>query len=420
MDQSTHIEPARIDELLSAYRELQSQFERVLERLRRAEDNKHTVQRRIFDRVHDEYNRELDSIRARMSPLREELDRVRESLDTQCRDAASAMQSIEDELAEAEFRHRTGEYEPNAFADVRQGLDDRATEVRTRHALLNATLTSIEAMRRPDSRNDAPASPTPTVADLAPAAEPDAVTIDVSPASVDAQPLISELDGPAITLDDTPVVTSPPETEAFPGDEPGFELEEAPSLAAPVVEDTIPARPVLAAHATTVAAGRGDSFENPHDWISEMAPDTSRAERRPRVTMPAPAPAPAPASTPAAAAVDELDSVLKPVALPGVEYPSLVFVTGAHAGQSIALLPTTLTIGREHDNNVEIKDPDVARYHARILRDRDRYVVEDLNSSTGTWVNGERTQRAVLTHGDVIKVGQTELALDFEWTNGER
>jgi len=410
MDQSTHIEPARIDELLAAYREMQSNFDRVLDRLRRAEENKHTVQRRIYDRVYDEYNRELDSIRARMTPLREELDRVRESIDEQCRDATSSMQSIEDELAEAEFRHRTGEYAHNAFADVRQTLDDRATEVRTRHALLSATLHAIEAMRRPDARND---SPVATVA----APEPEPVTVDVTPTGADAEPpAISELDGPAITLDDTP--SEPPAidtAEVFPGDEPGFELQEAPTLATPAVEDATPDRPLLAAR-NVAAAGRGDAFENPHDWISEMAPDAGRAERRPRVSMPAPAPAPAAATS----AVDELDAALTPVAAPGVEYPSLVFVTGAHAGQSIALLPTTLTIGREHDNNIEIKDPDVARYHARILRDRDQYVVEDLNSSTGTWVNGERKQRAVLSHGDVIKVGQTELALDFEWTAGAR
>ena len=409
MDQATHIEPARIDDLLAAYRELQAQFERVLERLRRAEENKSTVQRRIYDRVYDEYNRELDSLRARMSPLREELDRVRASLDAQCNEARSAMQSIEDELAEAEFRHRTGEYEPTAFADVRQTLDDRAVEVRTRHALLNATLNAIEAMRRPDSRSEASA-----VAPMAPAPQP--VTYDITPASAAAEaPAVTQEEVPSVTLEDTPAVTLVDAPAVALGDEPTFELEETPDVAAPVVEDVALRRPVLNTR-NIAATGRGDAFENPHDWISEMGSDTSRAERRPRVTMPAPAPAPAPA----ASAVDELDAVLKPVAMPGVEYPSLVFVTGAHAGQSIALLPTTLTIGREHDNNIEIKDPEVARYHARILRDRDQYVVEDLNSSTGTWVNGERKQRAVLTHGDVIKVGQTELALDFEWTTDAR
>jgi pSer/pThr/pTyr-binding forkhead associated (FHA) protein len=97
--------------------------------------------------------------------------------------------------------------------------------------------------------------------------------------------------------------------------------------------------------------------------------------------------------------------------------PSLVFVNGAHAGESIPLLPTTLTIGREHDNNVELKDPDVARYHARIVHERGRYVVEDLDSTTGTWVNGQRTKKAPLNNGDVVRVGSTEIAIDFEWAS---
>jgi pSer/pThr/pTyr-binding forkhead associated (FHA) protein len=99
--------------------------------------------------------------------------------------------------------------------------------------------------------------------------------------------------------------------------------------------------------------------------------------------------------------------------------PSLVFVNGPHAGESVPLLPTTLTIGREHDNNVELKDPDVARYHARIVHERGSYVVEDLDSTTGTWVNGQRTKRSPLNHGDVVRVGTTEIAIDFEWASSD-
>ena len=368
MDPSLQIEPARIDELLAAFRELQSQFERVRECLRRAEDNRHTVPRRIYDRVRDEYDRELDSIRMRMSPLRDELDRVHESIEAQRRDAGSVIRSVEDELAEADFRHRIGEYEGDAYANLRTSLDARADEARTRHALFEATMNAIAAMRRPDAFADESAPVEDAVAEpvAAPAGTP-AGTEEIAPA---AEP-------------DTPPAASPP------------------------AED----RPVLNAR-TARPIERGDGFENPHDWITDDAPTPApaRADRRARPQAPAPAPAAAPA--------DELDSALEPLTAVSDDYPSLVFVSGVHAGQAIPLLPTSLTIGREHDNNIEIKDPEVARYHARILRDRGHYVVEDLSSSTGTWVNGGRTQRAVLSHGDVIRVGQTELALDFEWTDG--
>jgi hypothetical protein len=386
MDPVMNIEPARIDELLGAYRELQSQFDRVLDRLRRAEENKHTVQRRIYDRVAGEYNRELDGLRAKMSPLRDELERVQESLETQCRSANTAIQAVEDELAEADFRHRIGEYEASDFVQLRHSLDARSEEARTRQALFQATLAAIEAMRSP-------------------ALQP---VSNVTPASDVAEPAPDEI---ALAEPEVPVVESN-EPDVVVGVEAAVEEVLAAAPAASTIESA-PRRPVLSAR-STVAPARVDGFENPQDWISDMGgSDASRAERRR-------AEAPAPARKPAPSAADSIDAALTPISERTPLYPSLVFVSGAHAGQSIALLPTTLTIGREHDNNVEIKDPEVARYHARILCERGQYLVEDLSSSTGTWVNGERTQRAALSHGDVIRVGQTELALDFEWTGEGR
>ncbi len=369
MDQITPIEPARIDDLIATYRELQAQFDRVRARLRRADDNKHTVQRRIYDRVRTEYDRELDSIRARMSPLRDEITRIHDSLEAQCRDATAMAQAVEDELAEAEFRNRTGEFEETAFANIRHGLEARAAEARSRHTLLESTLTALAAMRRSDAADAAATVEIDRVADSAPV-----------PAPV---PEYDEVE--SVLVGDVPALADP------------MDDDDAPTI---TLDDVLPHRPVLNARSVDTAS-RVSGFENPHDWISEMAPDSAKRQR-----ISPSAPSPSAPSEPAS------------VTAPEADYPSLVFVSGPHAGQAIALVPTTLTIGREHDNNIEIKDPDVARYHARILRERDQYVVEDLNSSTGTWVNGERRQRTALTHGDVIRLGQTELALDFEWTHG--
>ena len=106
MDQAAAVETARIEELLSSYRDLQQQFDQVRERLRRAEDHRHTVARRIYDRVRSDYDRELDALRLRLIPLRDELERVQESLEVQHREATAALQSVEEELSEADFRHR--------------------------------------------------------------------------------------------------------------------------------------------------------------------------------------------------------------------------------------------------------------------------------------------------------------------------
>jgi len=93
--------------------------------------------------------------------------------------------------------------------------------------------------------------------------------------------------------------------------------------------------------------------------------------------------------------------------------PGLVVQTGAHKGRTIPLLPMTMSIGREHDNNIELKDPDVARYHARLVYENGAFSIEDLESSSGTFVNGEKAISAPLKHGDRIRLGSTELVYEI-------
>jgi hypothetical protein len=63
------------------------------------------------------------------------------------------------------------------------------------------------------------------------------------------------------------------------------------------------------------------------------------------------------------------------------------------------------TIGRWADNDVVVDDRWVSRYHARIERQDDRYVIEDLDSKNGTFVNGQRiTGPTVLSDGDQVQV----------------
>jgi pSer/pThr/pTyr-binding forkhead associated (FHA) protein len=60
----------------------------------------------------------------------------------------------------------------------------------------------------------------------------------------------------------------------------------------------------------------------------------------------------------------------------------------------------------------------VSGRHARIARDGDSFVVEDLESRNGTFVNGERITRRVLRHGDVVLVGKHTLLFDAEAAGG--
>jgi pSer/pThr/pTyr-binding forkhead associated (FHA) protein len=71
-----------------------------------------------------------------------------------------------------------------------------------------------------------------------------------------------------------------------------------------------------------------------------------------------------------------------------------------------------VTIGRLPDNSVMIDNPAVSSHHALVFRDGEQVVVEDLQSTNGTFVNGLRVSRQVLQHGDVVMVGKHQLVLD--------
>jgi hypothetical protein len=72
--------------------------------------------------------------------------------------------------------------------------------------------------------------------------------------------------------------------------------------------------------------------------------------------------------------------------------------------QIVPLNRSVINIGRRLDNHIVIDDPRVSRAHAQLRIVKDHFVLFDLNSSGGTFVNGERTNQSVLYPGDVISL----------------
>jgi len=68
-----------------------------------------------------------------------------------------------------------------------------------------------------------------------------------------------------------------------------------------------------------------------------------------------------------------------------------------------------VNIGRRLDNQLVIDDPRVSRNHAQLRSIKGRFVVFDLNSTGGTFVNGQRTSQSVLYPGDVISLAGVAL-----------
>ena len=74
--------------------------------------------------------------------------------------------------------------------------------------------------------------------------------------------------------------------------------------------------------------------------------------------------------------------------------------------KEVPLTQAATTIGRLPDNRVQIDNLAVSGHHAKISWDQDHYVVEDLGSLNGTFVNNERVGKAPLKHGDQVKIGK--------------
>ncbi len=89
----------------------------------------------------------------------------------------------------------------------------------------------------------------------------------------------------------------------------------------------------------------------------------------------------------------------------------VVALNGPQAGQEYRLQKIT-DIGRESDHNdVVLNDPTISRQHARIRYEKGAFVIYDLASANGVFINGEQVQRRVIAHGDRIKLGQMMLGV---------
>jgi len=85
-----------------------------------------------------------------------------------------------------------------------------------------------------------------------------------------------------------------------------------------------------------------------------------------------------------------------------------------HTGQVFPLGTTEVSIGRQEDNAIILADPRVSPHHAVIFWQADggAYVIDDLGSDQGTYINGVRLAAPrMLRHGDAIRLGSTVLEL---------
>ena len=84
---------------------------------------------------------------------------------------------------------------------------------------------------------------------------------------------------------------------------------------------------------------------------------------------------------------------------------------------SFPLTGDTYTVGRHRNNDIVISDPKVSSFHARLDRGPEGFVLVDLQSRNGCFVNNKRVEKAVLHTGDEIRLGTARLAYKVDYTS---
>ncbi|MDH7602109.1 MAG: FHA domain-containing protein [Armatimonadota bacterium] len=93
--------------------------------------------------------------------------------------------------------------------------------------------------------------------------------------------------------------------------------------------------------------------------------------------------------------------------------PRLIGISGVYAGYTFDLSGDRTDIGRDPANSLVLdKDQMISRRHAVLMRQGETYVIQDLGSTNGTYVNGVRVQSAVLNRGDVVQFGSSSFRFE--------
>jgi predicted component of type VI protein secretion system len=98
--------------------------------------------------------------------------------------------------------------------------------------------------------------------------------------------------------------------------------------------------------------------------------------------------------------------------------PKLILRFNERALQECAVGTHPVSIGRLPDNTIVIDNPAVSGRHARVFREGNHYVIEDLKSTNGTFVNDKPIARHTLLEGDLVLLGKHSLL--FTLTGGDQ
>jgi hypothetical protein len=115
---------------------------------------------------------------------------------------------------------------------------------------------------------------------------------------------------------------------------------------------------------------------------------------------------------------DDTHEVVTPKAIQyaGAATLSRLVLVKDGAETSFPLTRDSTTLGRHRNNDVVVSDPKVSSFHARMDKTPEGFVIVDLKSRNGTFLNGKRVESALLKTGDEVRLGTARLVYKVDYT----
>lgn len=378
------------DSVLASLIDLRRERDALRQRLARMHESAAQVSEKVLARVRSDYEARIAALDDKAQPLKDAARAAYGGLKPLLDQAQDECETLRLDREELELRHSLGEYDDAEHGDRAARLGDGLRVAEERVAEISAFMAKfVAAFDSPDELAPATTSQVDIPARLAATAGPEPAPF---PPTFAAPPVAPQEDDGTLML--------PPEPPAAP---------EPPPAPAPPGQSHLPNLPVDAEPPVWAA---------PPAWGASTSTSTAGAAEEPWKAAAA-----APADEAGAAWTGgEPEAVVEPEAatsglpaqpLPTPEAASRARLEALDADldpQPHYLEPLTF-IGRTPENQIRIYKPAVSRRHAQITETDAGWLLRDLSSENGTYVNGQRITERLLVDGDRVQFGTSRFVL---------
>ena len=377
----------QVDEsVLTSLVELRHERNALRQRLARMQEAATQVSEKVLSRVRSDYEARIAALEDKATPLKEAArgtyGRLLPTLDR----AREACETLRLDLEEVELRHKLGEFDDDVHREkaAQASASLRAAEERS-SAIADVVTRFQAAFDSPD--------------ELAPATTSQ---IDIPAPASDAAPAVA-IAAPGVPHEEEGTLMLPPEPPPAPEPPPPPASSPEPPVWAPLAawkdsgaENAAPEEPWKAAASL----------------MSELAPPAPTTPTSP--TNPALAATAAPAAPADTGPAAELEPEAPTSGFKAEAATALVARLEALDGdleQRPHYLEPLTFIGRTPENQIRIYKPAVSRRHAQITETDAGWMLRDLSSENGTYVNGQRITERLLADGDRVQFGTSRFVV---------